>query len=670
MNTLLIYPPWRQPFMPPLSLAALTGFLEDRGVVCRQRDLNLETIRQLVEPTWLQRAEAEILRRIAEIEGTDELDGETALIHQTLVGASLRLPALSRLVEDARQTLLDPDRFYQLDHYRRAMRDFEEALSVVSLAWAPCRFLLHGHRSAAEAQGPDGPIEKRAAGSEEQLLTALLEESFIPSITGTVPGLLLVLADYRSQLLPALTLLRLVRRRLPGIRTAMAGWMAEELLRRPPATADLSDVIDVLVSGRPEEPLLRLSRALETGPLDQVPGLVRRGPGEPPKVVTDGTLTANDLPAPSFSGLRLDRYFSPEPVLPVRASSRAAEQIVALGARHGCHRFLLFGGLDRQTADDVAARLAREKESPAWFGSLDRGNLPDKDSCHRLAAAGCVKLQLRVGRRPDPGPDMLDQVRRAVKFCPRAGIGVHLHCRLDADSHKGTVTEELGGFFTENRAQIAGPGFSFSCRVVRDGHPGPAGGGSPPDLYNDATAPVPGTAPGFGRDPGDRDLPPESPGEEQRWRLVREAGAAMGPCLTPGTAVHDFLYLAHYGLAPPTPPAAESPSTTVLEAGLVLRPARALVRRRFQGYDPGVADSKDATNSIVFRATRARWWAVPGDGYRFRPLPDLAVSILEQCDGTRTWEQAVEAAESADPLDHGLGERLVRMMLGEGLLET
>jgi len=453
--------------------------------------------------------------------------------------------------------------------------------------------------------------------------------------------------------------------------------MAEELLSRPPAEDGLSRVIDVLVSGRPEEPLLRLSRALETGPLDEVEGLVRRGPGQPPKIVADGVLTPEELPAPSFNGLPLNRYFSPEPVLPVRASSRAAEQIIALGTQHDCRRFLLTGGLDPRTAEDVARRLAAETKTHAWFASLDREGLPDEELSRRLSAGGCVKLQIRVGPEPpDNNKDLLDQARRAIRFGPPAEIGIHLHCRLEKDTGGEALTRQLSDLFTESRQWLRGPGFSFSCRVLRDGRRGPATGGSPPDLYNDATAPVPGAAPGFGRDPGDESLPPETPGEEQRWRLVREAGAAMGPSLTPGTAVHDFLYLARFEGHPPAPPAAETGRAPTLEPGLVLLPSPGLTRGRFQAYDPAVPMSNgNASGSIRFVTAGLRWRAAPGDGYRCRPLPELAVRILEQCDGERSWEEAAETARAGHPVDgipvlpnDTLAKRLVRMMFEEGLL--
>ncbi len=670
MKTLLVYPPWRQPFMPPLSLTGLTGYLTSAGVDCRQLDLNLETFERLLDPAWLDRTGRELLHRIETIERNELVDGETALFHESLLGASLRLPALTRLVEEARRTLHHGERFYRLDQYREAMRAIEEALGVVSLAWSPCRFLLHGHSAAAGDKQPDCP-GKQAAGGEERLLATLFEEAFIPLVAEAAPGLLLVLADYRSQLLPALTLLRQVRRRLPDARTAMAGWMAEELLTNPPAESDLDSVIDVLISGRPEEPLLRLSRSLDTGPLDHVPGLVKRGPGEPPKIVADRVVPSEELPPPSCQDLSPDRYFSPEPVLPVRASARAAEQIAILGAQHQCRRFLLTGALDTKTAHAVAGLLAGGAAAHAWFGLMDRWEPLDEELCRGLAAGGCVKLQLRVGPEGSgTGEDPLGQARQAVRFCPPAGIGIHLHCRLDEETGGAAVVEPLSGFLLENGTALSGPGVSLSCRVIRDGRLGPATGGSPPDLYNDATAPVPGAVPGFGRDPGDEGLPPESPGEEQRWRLVREAGMVLGRCLTPGTAVHDFLYLARYGMCLPAPAVAQPPATPVLEPGLVLQPSPGLVLGRFPAYDPvAPVNSTPPPAASSFAAAGQRWRASPGDGYRCRPLPDLAVKILEQCDGVRTWEEAVQAAGAPDLTADDLAERLVRMLIGEELLE-
>lgn len=669
MNTLLVYPPWRQPFMPPLSLAALTGFLEAQGVACEQMDLNLRTFVRLLEPAWLERTGRELLRRIEVIEQNDRVDGETAFFHESLVGAFLRLPAMTRLVEEARRTLHQTERFYRLDEYRGAMRAIEEALGVVSLAWSPCRFLMHGHHSAAGDQQPAGQ-GKTATGGEERLLDTLFEEAVLSGIAEATPGLLLVLTDYHSQLLPALTLLRQVRRTLPDVRTAMAGWMAEELLTDPPAVVGLDGVIDVLVSGRPEGPLVRLSRALEAGSLDNAPGLVRRGPGHPPKVVAGKTVPVEQLPPPSFRGLPLDLYFSPEPVLPVRASTMAAEQIVSLGARHHCRRFLLTGALDAKTADTVAGRLSDRSSAHAWFGPLGRGEPLDEGLCRRLAAGGCVKLQLRVGPEGQgAGTKLLDQTRQAIRHCPPAGIGVHLHCRLDEETGGAAVVEPLSGLLANSGPSFSGPGISFSCRVVRSDRRGPAYGGSSPDLYSDATAPVPGAAPGFGRDPGDDDLPSEELGEERRWRLVREAGEVMGPCLTPGTAVHDFLYLAHFGGRPPAPEPPERAAAPALAPGLVLRPSPGLARGLFGTYDPvTVASSENVSTSTRFIAAGRRWWVSSGDGYHSRPLPEAALAILDACDGVRTWEEAVAAARSPDRPDGILPARLVRMMLVEGLL--
>ncbi len=671
MNTLLIYPPWRQPFMPPLNIAALTGFFEAEGVDCRQRDLNLETITRLIEPAWLERTGREAQRRIEEIEQSERIDGETALFHESLVGASLRLPALAALVGEAQRTMRDPARFYRLEEYRSAIRVIEEALRAVSLAWSPCWFRMHGHRSAGGDRVPNGPAEE-PAGGEERLLATIFQEAFIPSIAGDPPGLLVVLADYQSQLLPALTLLRQVRRQLPGVRTAMAGWMSEELLGRPVAETGWGDAIDVMISGRLEEPVLRLARAMETGPLDEVPGLQEGDPDGPPVLSARRVLSPEELPGPSYGGLQLDRYLSPHPVLPVRASSRSAEQIITLSSRHHVRHFLLTGALDSPTAEAVAARLGREASPTSWFATLGRSALPDDAHCRRLAEGGCVKLQLLVGPEAlGQSDDILEQARRSVKCAPPAGIGVHLHCRLDEEAGGTAVAQPLSGFFAGNRALVSVPGFSFSCRVVRSGRRGPAYGGSSPDLYNDATAPVPGAAPGFGRDPGDGDLPSEEPWEEQRWRLVREAGAAMGPCLTPGTAVHDFLYLAHYHGDPPAPPSAQAPRGTVLKPGLVLRPPPGLTRLRLQAFDPAVpVEGKEPSSPLSFVAAGPRWRAATGDGYHCRPLSDLAMAIIDQCDGVRAWEEAVEAAGPVDPPDHGLGERLVRMMLDEGLLEA
>jgi len=670
MKTLLVYPPWRQPFMPPLGLAGLAGYFEAHGEDCLQRDLNLESFDRLLGPAWFQRTASELERRIAAIEQENRLDGQTALFHQTLISASLRLPALTRLVAEAKQILNDDQAFYRLPDYRQAMRALEEALSVVFLAWSPCHPSLHGHRAAAGDRRPGTPAEAQSHG-EQRLVKALLQELFIGALADHPPRLLAVVADYRSQLLPALTLLRTARRALPGLRTALAGWMAEEMLLKPPPEENLQELVDVLVSGPPEEPLLTLTRALAAdGSLDEVPGLSPRGPQSPPMLRAAETTPAEQLPLPSFRGLPLNLYFSPEPVLPVRASSAAADQLRVLGERYQARRFLLTGALESETAGTVADTLSGWGTPLSWFASLGRGEPLDQELFHRLAAGGCAKLQLRVG----PGAaevcsGHLDQIHRALRLGPAAGIGIHLHCRLDQESDGREVTEPLRKLLARSGQWLTGPGFSFSCRVVRDGRLSPATGGSAPDLYNDASAPVPGAVPGFGRDPGDEQLPPEARGEKQRWRLVREAGEAMGPNLTPGTAVHDFLYLARFKGAPPVAETEISPPAVALQPGLVLVRAPRMTRGRFRVYIPvGAPENRNASGTIRFEGTGHGWRASIGDGYHCRSLPDLALAFLDQCDGVQSWELALSMAAGEGSPVMEMAEPLVRMLLAECLL--
>jgi len=668
MKTLLIYPPWRQPFMPPLSLTGFTGHLEAGGVDCRQLDLNLETFDHLLTPAWLDRTAVELAQRIEAIEANDTLDGETALFHESLISAALRLPAIALGVEAARQALGDPERFYRLHDYRRTMRDLEEALSLVFLAWSPCRQALHGHRATAGGNNHCGQADPPSTG-EERLLTDLFERIAIPVIAEASPVLLAVLTDFRSQWRSTLTLLRLVRRRLPGVKTAVAGWMAEELLARgTDADGDQAGLIDVLVSGLPGEPLLRLARTLGTGPLERAPGLEARGPNRPPRLAARETIPPESLCRPSITGLSLDRYFSPEPVIAVRASAGAADQVVELGRRHGCRRFLLTGAIDRSLAGSVADALAHTGSPPSWFASLGREEPLDEALCRRLAAGGCVKLQLRVG--PDitgAGPQVLESIRRAIRFGPPAGIGIHLHCRLDHHGDLEAVTGPISGLLAGENRRFTHPGISFSCRVVRDGRLDPASGGSPPDLYNDATAPVPGAVPGFGRDPDDRGLPPEAAGEMQRWRLVRQAGQSMGPCLTPGTAVHDFLYLARFaGEGLPVPLPREQGPPPPLRPGMVLRPAPGLVSGQWTTYNPlPPTPGGGAGGALSFTRFGRRWRVTTGDGYHCRPLPDVGMEIIRRSDGTRPWE---ETAAFPDHPTRDRAERLVVMMLREGLL--
>jgi hypothetical protein len=123
------------------------------------------------------------------------------------------------------------------------------------------------------------------------------------------------------QLVPALTLARLIRKAGHEAKIVLGGGLVAKILPGILASEPFFEHVDAFVSGEGELPLLELARrcdALESW--DGIAGVAVE-PGGDAESIGMQPLPMDRVPTPDFDGLPLDRYLSPHRVLPV-ASAR------------------------------------------------------------------------------------------------------------------------------------------------------------------------------------------------------------------------------------------------------------------------------------------------------------------------------------------------------------
>jgi len=167
----------------------------------------------------------------------------------------------------------------------------------------------------------DAPeIDRLARDRLANPILAFLEDVTLPRLESAAPGAIGISITYRSQVLPAVTLALLVKRRMPHVPVIFGGNIASFWYDELAACPEVFAWCDYLIAFEGESALDALLSALEGGqPLDGVPNLAyRRG-----DCVHKGPLLVEDinaLPTPDYRGLPLDLYLAPQPVFLLNTS--------------------------------------------------------------------------------------------------------------------------------------------------------------------------------------------------------------------------------------------------------------------------------------------------------------------------------------------------------------
>src|SRR5208283_33669 len=205
-----------------------------------------------------------------------------------------------------------------------------------------------------------------------------------------------------SQLAPALTLTRLIKTVYPKLHISIGGYVSSMLADTLQKDEELYRLFfDSAILHEGERPFLELVNAIAEGkPLEKVPNLVyfdgcqvRTGDTLPPEDI-------DSLPAPDFDGLPLNKYLSPEPILPL-LSSRGC-----YWSRCGfCTHSLAYGQTYRlrspqKVVDDIEY-LAKKYNTP-HFALSDEGTSPSsmKKIAEEIMVRG-LDVRLSTSIRPE-----------------------------------------------------------------------------------------------------------------------------------------------------------------------------------------------------------------------------------------------------------------------------
>jgi hypothetical protein len=319
MSTLLLFPPAADPAHPPLGIASLAGYLEDRREKVVLADLNVRAYNELLTAPYLERCARLLRRSLRAFESKPSLPVEYRARYRAAAHNLLSADYLIAHVDSAREQLRDRDTYATRQSYARAAGLLRRAMLLVSAAHYPAQWSAGGFSTSHDCTSTLAVLE--AVHDRKQNLFLPFFEQIVPKLVAAQHRVIGISLNYYGQLIPAITLAAVVRKLSPEAFVVVGGGLVCFFEERWEVLSAFTEYIDAYVPFEGERPLFDLVKALGHGDdLNEVKGLVRFQNGKPLYRPAGSPLPAADFPVPDYDGLRLSEYLTPEPVLPLLSS--------------------------------------------------------------------------------------------------------------------------------------------------------------------------------------------------------------------------------------------------------------------------------------------------------------------------------------------------------------
>ena len=385
---LLVHPPVSRPSEPPPGLARLAGALTAYRVPHRILDVNVEGLLFLLSRDLGHKKDTRTVR---------------AFRH-----ASQNI-----------ETLKNEKSYENIDRYRQAVHELNHLLQAPFDA-ASRRLQLGNYQDARFTPLRSENLLRMARTPEENpffpyfrsRLTALLEQE--------TPGLIGFSLNYLSQAPATFAMLGFLKREAPGVPRVLGGGLVTSWASRPGWKNPFTELVDHLIPGPGEEPLLALAGIREAGMTACLPNL----DGFPRNAYLSPGLV---LPYDASSGCYWRRCaFCPEraegkPYRPLPAG-RVLEDLKILCRRHA-PRLIHF--VDNALSPSLLRVLAETRLPAPWYGfARVSGDLDDDDFVRCLRSSGCVMLKLGI---ESGSQAVLDKLNKGIDVETASRVLTRLH---------------------------------------------------------------------------------------------------------------------------------------------------------------------------------------------------------------------------------------------------
>lgn len=496
MKVLLLFPPSWHPSQPYLSLPSLTAFLRQNGVRdVVQRDVNIE----LLDILLTKKTCGEFYQRIVDTLRSVDMPGEASRRgasrdyqekRQALMNALELIPSVIDKVEPAKNTLRS-EGFYDLERYMESVNTVNETLGILSAVYYPSSMTALNNDMRYSVYS-SREIFKALDDAEENIFLDLYKDHILSSILEFSPKVLGISITSTSQIIPGLTLAKLIKDRNKEIHITIGGSVFTKLIENVKKADGLFSVVDSVVVFEGEHALLRLVEQVG-GERDfaKVPNLIYRENNVTRMNEPFFAEDLNRLPTPDFDGFPLGLYLSPASVLPVQTSRGCYYRKCAFCNLHLDHRnfrlrqpeliledihklsqkyntpyfFFTDESVPMNQLRKISQGILKNQWDIKWMGGVRFESALTGDVLGMLHASGCQKLVFGLESYNQRMLDLMkkgtkvDVVKKVLDECLQAGISFHLYIIIGFPTETENEALETIGFVL-NKEYLDSPGFS------------------------------------------------------------------------------------------------------------------------------------------------------------------------------------------------------------------
>jgi anaerobic magnesium-protoporphyrin IX monomethyl ester cyclase len=440
MHVTLVYPPAAEVRQPYPALPALGGYLRDvAGCRVTLVDANIDAFHHFTSARRLLLSTERLQRELSALEELAELGPVDQRRYLKLINIVFDGPSVAAGTAGARETMTRWDPFMDPDAYHDAVFTLNRSLQLISAEFAPASYDSFGFR----LDGRETTVEGLFAAAEDSRVNPFVEffeEQTVPAILAGEPQLVGLSVGYVDQLLPALTLARLLRRAAGPELCLVAGGalllsLEDEIRGNPAFFRDLDGY--VLHDG--EVPLARLVEEWPGGDLARVPNLLylHGETGEVRATSQDCAAPVSDYPTPAYDLMPLDRYLTPEVVYHLQSSrgcywnrcafctrpvltpdrnfrKRKTPRVLAdvdrLRELVGARLFAFYDdSVPPATLGEIADHLRRTAPDARWYAEVKFEPIYTLEFLRRLREGGCRMLFFGLESASQRVLDLMDK---------------------------------------------------------------------------------------------------------------------------------------------------------------------------------------------------------------------------------------------------------------------
>ncbi|MFH0783316.1 MAG: radical SAM protein [Pseudomonadota bacterium] len=318
MKTLLLFPPHWRPTQPYLSLPTLASFLRSKGKEVAIMDINALFFEHVLSKSHLKDCLTSLKQRINRLTATPELHSAGVSLCKRLFLIEALATATIDQIEEA-MAIMKSSKALNLASFRRSGEIIAAGLDLAAASVEDIVLTFDLFRCRYQPDNPE-EVKKAVVDESENFFIPFFKQFSLPAIEMEAPGLVGISINSLSQVIPGLTLARLIKESMPAVHITIGGnqfsYISENIRE-----LWLFSWIDSIVLFEGEETLNNLIDRLENR--QPVAGLSNLMVQSGDKIICGkrgGHIDLIAQPAPAFKALLPSSYLSPQVVYPLQYS--------------------------------------------------------------------------------------------------------------------------------------------------------------------------------------------------------------------------------------------------------------------------------------------------------------------------------------------------------------